>query len=321
MKVWFLRGDVLRQLERYEESLASYDRALELQPDYASGWGLRGDVLRQLERYKESLASYDRALKLKPDYIKVWFLRGTVLHQLKRYEESLASYDHALELQPDDTDIWMNKGYLLYELGKYEKALACLLQVSKFQPDDPAILNNQAFLMLVEHSYGSNPIFEKPLLIKRLTDCQGVRRLLLLEPSVCQKALTLFGKAIAIRPDFTLAWANKCFPEFCLGHFQIALEDCEKALILDPENSEGMNDVVHSNRGNILLQLEDLKLALQSFKTAIKLNPLLDEAWNGQGTALYLLGRYSEASKSFAQALELNHPLAERNLEITKQHL
>src|SRR5262249_36310679 len=50
------------QQRRFDEALASYDRALALQPDDADALNNRGNVLRQLQRFDEALASYDRAL-------------------------------------------------------------------------------------------------------------------------------------------------------------------------------------------------------------------------------------------------------------------
>jgi Flp pilus assembly protein TadD len=82
-----------------------------------------------------------------------------------------------------------------------------------------------------------------------------------------------------------------------------------------------MNEVIYSNRGCILLQLQNPTAALQDFTTALALAPHLDEAWVGKGTALYQLGRFSEARDSFSQALALKHPLAQGNLDLVQQHL
>jgi Flp pilus assembly protein TadD len=82
-----------------------------------------------------------------------------------------------------------------------------------------------------------------------------------------------------------------------------------------------MNEVIYTNRGCILLQCQNPTAALQDFASALYLAPHLDEAWVGKGTALYQLGRFSEAHDSFSQALALNHPLAQTNLDLVQQHL
>lgn len=51
-------------------------------------------------RHEEALASYDRAVELDPRYALVWFYRGNALAALGRHEAALASYDRAVELNP-----------------------------------------------------------------------------------------------------------------------------------------------------------------------------------------------------------------------------
>jgi tetratricopeptide (TPR) repeat protein len=133
---------------------------------------------------------------------------------------------------------------------------------------------------------------------------------------------------------------------------QTALESCDKVLELDPENQERMNAIVYTNRGNILLKLHNPIAAFEDFKTALRIDPKLGEAWIGKGTAQYHLGYlqlnnmpviwllireincmagliflrksrscYTKAMQSFTEALKLNHPLAQTNLNLTQQKL
>src|SRR5260370_42260868 len=54
--------------KRFEEALASYDRAIALKPDYSEALGNRGYILKELKLFEEALASYDRAIALDPGY-------------------------------------------------------------------------------------------------------------------------------------------------------------------------------------------------------------------------------------------------------------
>ena len=90
-----LRGNALRDLKGYDETLASYDRALTLQPDYAEVLNNRGNALCELKRYDEALASYGSALTLRPDHVDALNNCGNTLRELKRFDEALASYDRA----------------------------------------------------------------------------------------------------------------------------------------------------------------------------------------------------------------------------------
>jgi tetratricopeptide (TPR) repeat protein len=108
---------------RFDEALASYDRALAVRPD-AEALSNRGVTLRELKRFDEALASYDRALAVRPDYVEALNNRGNTLRELKRFDEALASYDRALALRPDYAEALSNRGTLLYELKRFDEALA-----------------------------------------------------------------------------------------------------------------------------------------------------------------------------------------------------
>uniref|UniRef100_UPI00117774EA TPR end-of-group domain-containing protein n=1 Tax=Calothrix rhizosoleniae TaxID=888997 RepID=UPI00117774EA len=69
----------------------------------------RGYALGNLGRYEEALASYDKAVVIKPDYHEAWYNRGYALGNVGRYEEALASYDKALAIKPDLHLAWYNK--------------------------------------------------------------------------------------------------------------------------------------------------------------------------------------------------------------------
>ncbi|MGR3278679.1 tetratricopeptide repeat protein, partial [Acaryochloris marina NIES-2412] len=103
-------GNIQSDLGRYEEAIASYDKALEFKPDNDQAWYNRGVDLGYLGRYEEAIASYDKALEIKPDNDQAWYNRGVDLRSLGRYEEAISSYDKVLEFKPDDDQAWYNRG-------------------------------------------------------------------------------------------------------------------------------------------------------------------------------------------------------------------
>jgi tetratricopeptide (TPR) repeat protein len=132
----FNAANALYELKRYEEALASYDRALAIQPDFANALSNRGNVLLELKRYEEALASYDRALAIRPDLAEAHLGRGTVLStfELKRYEEALASYDRALTIRPDFAEAHHARGTVLRTFGLIKEALPLLEKAVELAP-------------------------------------------------------------------------------------------------------------------------------------------------------------------------------------------
>lgn len=108
-------GNALRLMGRGDEAMASYDRALRLQPDNTRALKGRGLILWQRQRREETLACYERLLRLEPDCADAWIMKGAALHALKRGDEAIASYRKALEF--DDVTHPDKVRYVLASLG------------------------------------------------------------------------------------------------------------------------------------------------------------------------------------------------------------
>ncbi len=77
-------------------------------------------ALLDLQRPDEALESFDRALKINPDYALALHGRGNTLRQLQRYEDALESYGRALEIKPDDAEVHWNESLCRLLLGDFE---------------------------------------------------------------------------------------------------------------------------------------------------------------------------------------------------------
>ena len=161
------RGIALLGLARYGEAIDSFDRALAIRPDFAEGLSNRGNALLQLARHEEALASCDRALAVRPDYADALNNRGLALLGLARHGEALASYDRALAIKPDFAEALSNRGNVLLELRRYEEALASNDRALAISPDHAGALNNRgnALLELSRHEEAAKD-FERFLAVK-----------------------------------------------------------------------------------------------------------------------------------------------------------
>ncbi len=117
------RGDTLYRLKRYEEALSAYEQAIQLDSHHVWAWYGKGDVLRNRRHYDEALKAYERVTELEPGNVWAWREKGDTLRHLKQYEEAIAAYQHALELNPRLSRAYCGRGDALCDLGYYEEAL------------------------------------------------------------------------------------------------------------------------------------------------------------------------------------------------------
>jgi len=117
-------GNVYGALGRYEEALAAYQRAIDLDPKLANPHNGLGTVYYSLGSYEEALAAYQRAIDLDPKSAYAHNGLGNVYRDLGRHDEALAAYRRAIELDPKYALPHNGLGNVYRDLGRYEEALA-----------------------------------------------------------------------------------------------------------------------------------------------------------------------------------------------------
>ncbi len=87
-------------MQRYDEALAAYDKALALDPRLTEAWLGRGAVLALLDRYDDAFAAYQQALAIDPNLAGGQRGIGNALRELGRLDEAREAYRKAIALEP-----------------------------------------------------------------------------------------------------------------------------------------------------------------------------------------------------------------------------
>ncbi len=334
--LWDLGGTQLN-LGRYEDAIASYDKAIEIKPDKDEAWYNRGVALGNLGRYEDAIASYDQALEIKPDNDAAWNNRGVALGNLGRFEEALASYDKAVEIKPDDDLAWNNHGSALIDLGRYEEAVAFCDKALEIKPDNDSAWNNRGLALgNLDRDEESIASYDKAIEIKPDNDAAWYNRGVALgnlgryEESIAsydkaieikpnddqawnnrgvalgnldryEDAIYSWDKALEFQPDFDQAWYNRGVTLYDSGRYEEAISSYDKALEIKPDN-----DAAWYNRGLALANLGRYEEAIASYDKALEIKPDKDEAWTNYGFALHQLGKFEEAYLCYDRALAIN---------------
>lgn len=119
---WLSKAFTFRRLKRYEEALAAYDQAIQLNPYCVEAYKDKGSTLYELRRYEEALAAFVRVTQLASKDADAWHSKGNVLYKLRRYNEALAAYTQAIQLHPENAVYHYNMGNILQFLGRFEEA-------------------------------------------------------------------------------------------------------------------------------------------------------------------------------------------------------
>jgi protein O-GlcNAc transferase len=127
-------GNELSTLGRRDEAIASYERALKINPHDAAAHNNLGVALEAIGRKDDAIARYKQALTLKPAYSDAYINLGNVLNALGRKDEAIACYEQVLAISPGEAKAFNNMGAALQDLGRRDEALACYEKALKFNP-------------------------------------------------------------------------------------------------------------------------------------------------------------------------------------------
>ena len=106
----------------------------------------------------------------------------------------------------------------------------------------------------------------------RLTELltQGSR---LMNRGELSKAYELITKIIATEPDWSEAWNKRATVLYLMNRYQSSLDDIKITLILEPRHFGAL-----SGQALNYIELEEYEKAIESYKAAQKIYPLLDSA-------------------------------------------
>jgi tetratricopeptide (TPR) repeat protein len=263
------RGRQCRQAERYEEALAAFGRAIEINRENANAFGGRGKTYQLMGRYEDAVSDLSRAIELAPG--DAWNLgtRGQVYRYMQRYEEALADLTRAVELDPGWDWALADRGEANRSLERYDDAIADFTQAIEIDPQYAWAIGcrGQAYAALEQHA----------------------------------EALADFTRALEISPESTWLLDERAEVYRLAGQDEEALADWARIIDLSPGEAWPI-----AVRGDAYRMMERHEDAVADLTRAVEIDPGYSWALGSRGAAYRALGRTEEALADFTRAIELD---------------
>ena len=250
-------------------ALEKFNKAIELNPDYAEAYSNRGNALTGLAQHAAALASFDAAIRLKPDFAEAHCNRGNTLYALGEFQQAVASFGQAIRLRPDYAEAYSNRGSALNELRQYREAIEDFDRAIALNPNYAEAYNNRAN---AQH---------------------GLRQY--------RAAIASCDRALAIHPGLAETWNNRGNAYHALQQYGEAERDFRECIRLKPDFADAYN-----NLGTLLQDRQQYPAALAALDRAIQLKPDFAHAYSNRGNLQQQLEQYPAALANFTQAMRLN---------------
>ncbi|HEX4144616.1 MAG TPA: tetratricopeptide repeat protein [Pirellulales bacterium] len=128
-------GRIFHEQRKFDQAVASLQRARELRPERAETHQALGNALMELNRPDEAQPAYEQAIKLDPNLEQSHRGLGCIFQGRGKIDQAAACFRRAVAAYPQFAEAYHNLGNALTQLGNFDEAAACYDQAVALKPD------------------------------------------------------------------------------------------------------------------------------------------------------------------------------------------
>ena len=204
-----LKGEILQQQARSEESVAAYETVGESSPYY---WSVQLRIAEELGRdgrIDDAVARFEKLAERQPERFEPLYQMGNLLRSQERFEEAVSAYDRALERigEPKERhwSVLYFRGIALERTGAWDRAEGDFLQALEFEPEQPYVMNYLAYSWVEQKTN-------------------------------LEKAQDMLIRAVELRPDDGYIVDSLGWVYYRIGEYEKAVKQLERAVELRPHD-------------------------------------------------------------------------------------
>lgn len=272
---YYSKAVSLHYLNKYEESLQNYDKAIELNSNYSHAYINKGNVYKDLGKQEEALKCYDKAIELDPKDSESYYSKGNALYTFDRYDEAIVELDKAIGMDPKNIKAYEVKVLSLYHQDKKEEAFKVWDIAIGIDPKSSLLYNTKGNLYFSNKQYKESiEMYDKAIEFfnNKHLYIYSNKAGSLYELERYDEALALYNKAIELNLCDKEVYNSKGNTLIALGKYEEAVECYDKALALDDKFA-----VVYFNKALCYINLDKIGETLSNLKRAFELDASLKE--------------------------------------------
>ncbi|MEW5937880.1 MAG: tetratricopeptide repeat protein, partial [Candidatus Thermoplasmatota archaeon] len=260
-------------LQRYEDALGAFERALKMEPDDIHALHGKIEALARMERYAAASQVLDDAIDTHGEQSRLLLAKAALMRSWGRKGECMEALDRAAELFGNE-DIWNMEGVALALDGKEHDALLCFDRAVQLDPQYWVGWNNRGVIALQddELKLAAKYIDRAIDLVREAPEPWGNRAYLLGRQERYEEAVECLDEALTAAQEPWL-WAEKSFLLLRDGQLEKAEEAAERGLRLDERDPGSLNML-----GLVRMRMGKMADALDAFERAAAIAPDFKEA-------------------------------------------
>lgn len=138
------RGIKSLEEEKWDDAIAAFKEATDIDQYFAAGYLGRAEALRHLEDYSGAITAYNSARDINPRIPQIYLGRGIAYKETGMFDLALSDFQNAVELDPKNAEAAANWGELLLRAGDATSGIRVLSKAIELDPEDADSYRNRA---------------------------------------------------------------------------------------------------------------------------------------------------------------------------------
>jgi len=143
-------GNAYMVQRKFENAVFGFERAIQLNPNYAEAYNNLGEALGELKQYPRAIEMFGKAAALDPALLKAKYNQAVSYDRMRNFRYSEFVFRNLIKSNPTYSLAYDGLAVTLSKAGRGKEAIAVHEKAIALAPDDPSYYFNLAisYLML-----------------------------------------------------------------------------------------------------------------------------------------------------------------------------
>ena len=128
------RGDAFMDAANFDQAIAEFTKAIEMNPNALRGFIGRGYALGLKGNHVKALAEFSRAIEINPNNAYCYYSRGLAWKATGDLDRAIADYTKAIDIKPDAPTAYVQRALAWKDKGDTAKAKADAAKARQLDP-------------------------------------------------------------------------------------------------------------------------------------------------------------------------------------------
>lgn len=134
---WCVLGNCFSLQKEHESAIKCFERAVQVDPDFAYSYTLLGHELIITEELDKAMSCFRTAILKDPRHYNAWYGIASIYSKQERYSLAEFHFKQALKINPKCSVIMVHIGVMQFNLNKSEQALQTMNAAIALDPKNP----------------------------------------------------------------------------------------------------------------------------------------------------------------------------------------